>query len=194
MAKDDRTTTLFAVSPRLSARPRVAALVALADGLPALVVIQDRELVVGRGSDCGLQLAVRGVSREHAKLVLGPPTTISVVDLRSRNGTFVNGRRIDAAELAEGDEIHFGPIAAFRFTRALEAGVVTTATRSTADLHALSVREREVALLVAEGLTNSAVAERLGIRPRTVATHLEHIFAKLSIGSRAELIRVVLGG
>ena len=193
MAKDDRTTTLWAVSPRMSVRPRVPALVALGDGLPAIVVVESRELVVGRGPDCSLRLAVRGVSREHAKLVLSPPHTVSVIDLRSRNGTFVNGRRIEAAELAEGDELHFGPLAQFRFTRALEAGVAaTTGTTGAVDLEQLSARERDVANLVADGLTNAAIADRLGIRPRTVATHLEHIFAKLAIGSRAELIRRVL--
>ena len=55
----------------------------------------------------------------------------------------------------------------------------------------LSGREAEVARLVAEGLSNVAVAERLFISPRTVTTHLERIYRRLDIGSRAELTRYV---
>jgi DNA-binding CsgD family transcriptional regulator/tetratricopeptide (TPR) repeat protein len=56
---------------------------------------------------------------------------------------------------------------------------------------ALSPAEREVTRLVVEGLTNRAIAERLFISPHTVATHLKHIFLKLDIHSRMELVRRV---
>jgi DNA-binding CsgD family transcriptional regulator len=52
---------------------------------------------------------------------------------------------------------------------------------------ALTPREREVAALLAEGLTNSAVAERLFISPRTAAVHVSNILAKLGMSSRAEV-------
>lgn len=55
----------------------------------------------------------------------------------------------------------------------------------------LSNREMEIARLVADGLTNAAVAERLFISPRTVTSHLERIYRRLEIGSRAELTRFV---
>ena len=51
----------------------------------------------------------------------------------------------------------------------------------------LTRREREVAGMVARGLTNRQTAEKLLVAPRTVETHLEHIFAKLGVQSRAEL-------
>jgi|GEM_PF-2406617 len=53
----------------------------------------------------------------------------------------------------------------------------------------LSRREREVALLVAEGLTNAEIAEKLVISPRTVSTHLENIYRRLGINSRASLVK-----
>jgi DNA-binding CsgD family transcriptional regulator/tetratricopeptide (TPR) repeat protein len=56
---------------------------------------------------------------------------------------------------------------------------------------ALSQAEREVAHLVVDGLTNRAIAERLFLSPHTVATHLKHIFLKLDIHSRVELVRLV---
>jgi predicted ATPase/DNA-binding CsgD family transcriptional regulator/tetratricopeptide (TPR) repeat protein len=51
----------------------------------------------------------------------------------------------------------------------------------------LTSREREIAVLVADGLTNRQVAEKLFISRRTVDAHLEHIFGKLGITSRVML-------
>lgn len=52
---------------------------------------------------------------------------------------------------------------------------------------ALSRRELEVAALVADGLTNRAIAERLFISERTVDGHLEHIREKLGVSNRAQV-------
>ncbi len=56
----------------------------------------------------------------------------------------------------------------------------------------LTRSELRVARLVAEGLTNRAVARQLGISPHTVDTHLRHAFTKLDIGCRVALTRYVL--
>lgn len=56
----------------------------------------------------------------------------------------------------------------------------------------LTPREREVALLVAEGLTNAEIAERLFVSIRTVTSHLDHAYTKLGIGSRAALTAYIL--
>jgi len=54
----------------------------------------------------------------------------------------------------------------------------------------LTTTERAVSLLVAEGLTNGAVARRLYISPHTVNTHLRHVFAKLGVANRVALAAV----
>jgi predicted ATPase/DNA-binding NarL/FixJ family response regulator len=51
----------------------------------------------------------------------------------------------------------------------------------------LTRREREVAALIARGLTNRQIAETLFIAERTADTHVEHILAKLGLGSRAQV-------
>ena len=54
---------------------------------------------------------------------------------------------------------------------------------------ALTRAETEVARLAAEGLTNREIGTRLFVSPRTVQTHLSHVFAKLEVTSRRELTR-----
>ena len=56
-----------------------------------------------------------------------------------------------------------------------------------ASVTSLTRREREIALLVASGLSNRDIATRLFISKRTVDAHVEHIFAKLEISSRVKL-------
>jgi predicted ATPase/DNA-binding CsgD family transcriptional regulator len=51
----------------------------------------------------------------------------------------------------------------------------------------LTKRERDIAVLVAEGLSNREIAGRLVIAKRTVDTHVEHILAKLDFSSRAQI-------
>ncbi|MGP4098340.1 helix-turn-helix transcriptional regulator [Nonomuraea sp. KM90] len=55
----------------------------------------------------------------------------------------------------------------------------------------LTDTEREVAVLVAQGLTNRQAAARMFLSPHTVSTHLRRIFTKLDIGSRVDLARIV---
>lgn len=57
---------------------------------------------------------------------------------------------------------------------------------------ALGRREREVAELVGLGLTNTEIAGRMGISPFTVANHLRHVYRKLQVSNRAEMVRLLL--
>lgn len=56
----------------------------------------------------------------------------------------------------------------------------------------LSARQLEVSRLVADGLTNAAIGEQLGISTRTVTSHLDHIYVRLEINSRAALTRWIV--
>jgi DNA-binding NarL/FixJ family response regulator len=54
--------------------------------------------------------------------------------------------------------------------------------------HPLTPREHEVVMLVAEGLTNKQIAERLWISPGTVRRHLQNAFAKLGVHTRTAAV------
>lgn len=60
-------------------------------------------------------------------------------------------------------------------------------------LSALSPREREITMLIAQGLSDKAIARQLGISAATVRTHLEHAFKKTGSINRAALVHQALG-
>jgi DNA-binding CsgD family transcriptional regulator len=77
-------------------------------------------------------------------------------------------------------------------SRALEPGPAQPTVRTTAQATAqdvLSAREAEVLGLVAEGLTDQEVAQRLYLSPRTVGQHLSSVYRKLGVRSRTAATR-----
>lgn len=67
----------------------------------------NREIIIGRSSDLDMVLVEDMVSRKHAKISTGDKT-ISISDLGSTNGTFVNGEKVRTVELKDGDRILIG--------------------------------------------------------------------------------------
>ena len=119
--------------------------------------IRVRTLVVHREGD---RVTRFGLGREVAALIPGA----TLVPLPGRDHLFYRG---DWAPVAGAVVDFLAPLAA-------------TGPRLTA-------REAEVARLVAEGLTNQAIASRLGIAPRTAEAHVENIRRKLEVRSRAQI-------
>lgn len=74
-------------------------------------------------------------------------------------------------------------------TRPARIATATTAAPPQAELlDALTEREREVMALVAEGLTNAQIADRLVVSPATAKTHVNRAMAKLGARDRAQLV------
>lgn len=136
------------------------------------------ELVIGRDAAADLRLSDSGVSRRHAKVMPAGDGTVVLIDLDSTNGTLVNDARVELASLRLGHRVRIGPIA--------ELVCELVPAEGDEPPH-LTERELEIARLVVSGLSNPQIAERLGIRPRTVGSHLENVYRRLGIGSRAEL-------
>jgi DNA-binding NarL/FixJ family response regulator len=83
--------------------------------------------------------------------------------------------------VASGDIVFSGGVAA-RVMRQFSSAATTRT------LPQLSAREREVTELIAAGLSNQAIAERLTLAPKTVGNHVSSIFLKLGVATRAEAI------
>ncbi|MBL4689019.1 MAG: FHA domain-containing protein [Nannocystaceae bacterium] len=140
--------------------------------------------IIGKGHDVEIRLAESGVSRRHARVDVDAVGKVVVTDLDSTNGTYVGKQRVESYALARGDRISFGPDAVVRLVYLERGAAERTAT--------LSARQLQLARLVATGMTSAEIADKLGISPRTVTSHLDHIYARLDIRSRSALTRWVL--
>jgi DNA-binding CsgD family transcriptional regulator len=141
--------------------------------------------VIGRDTK-DLQIENDGLSREHAKVVVASDGQVTVLDLNSTNGTYVNATRVEFAPLREGDVLQLGPDVVFSFTR-LRPEAEAQREAAARAREKLTPRELDVAKLVARGLTSPQIAEQLGIGLRTVTSHLDHIYTRFGISSRAAL-------
>ena len=79
------------------------------EGVVRSYLLTESRVRVGSAPGNDIVLSVRGVSRFHALLSPGGDG-VEVQDLDSKNGTLVNGERVEQARLAAGDEIQFGPV------------------------------------------------------------------------------------
>ena len=52
----------------------------------------------------------------------------------------------------------------------------------------LTQREKEILVLITDGMTNEAMAEQLFISPQTVRNHIKNIYDKLQVHSRAQVV------
>jgi adenylate cyclase len=81
------------------------------------------DVVIGRSPDCQIVLRDFGISRNHAKVIVGDDGTVRILDLKSKNGTQVNGVPVVEAPLRDGDRILLGKFE-LTFGKALESRVV----------------------------------------------------------------------
>ena len=72
-------------------------------------LIENPVTVIGRGEDCGLRVPVLSVSRRHSELKVSEDA-VTIRDLGSSNGTYVNNQLVTEGELNAGDRLAIGPI------------------------------------------------------------------------------------
>jgi hypothetical protein len=95
------------IAPHLALRGQY---LAFGDGDDVRLLALDRDVThIGRGTSADVRLDEQRVSRDHAILVRHG-RHVRLLDNRSSNGTFVNGRRIVATNIADGDVIEVGPV------------------------------------------------------------------------------------
>ena len=107
-----------------------------------------------------------------------------------RDGRRVEARRHLGQALDEFEAFGATPWAE-RAAREIAASGARARRRSHVRSAELTAQETNVALLVAEGLTNKEVAARLFLSPKTVEFHLGNVFRKLDVRTRTQLVRVL---
>jgi DNA-binding NarL/FixJ family response regulator len=84
-----------------------------------------------------------------------------------------------------GGEAHFGPEIARRLMSFFSVPEAASPEESFPEL---TSREREILDLIARGHTNTKIAARLFVSPKTVGNHISHIFTKMQVADRAHAI------
>jgi DNA-binding CsgD family transcriptional regulator len=142
------------------------------------------------GMDAAAQLA-RPAPARAASPAPHPDWTVVPIQLRE---TVLSSMRV-MLERAESGNIVILPATGAALALVLEEGDVRLllTVELGAATSALSPRELQIARLVADGATNAAIASALEISRWTVSTHLRRIFAKVSVGSRAEMVAQLFG-
>jgi len=171
-----RTEETVALPPPAPPRQRTKAVLTVVSGSSAgrVHTLQDTETLLGRGKEAHARLDDTGASRTHARIVRTEDGGWLLEDLRSRNGTFVDGRRIERIELKSGDRIHIGPNVVVSF-----AVLDAQAERLTAQLYESSVRDALTRAynrryLVERLASEIAYARRHGSRLSLVILDIDH--------------------
>ncbi len=94
-------------------RPLLKVLVGLNAG--QVFTLDGDESVIGRARDAHVHVDDAGISRRHARIVRTEARRYLIEDLGSANGVFVNGRKVERVDLADGDRVQVGPAVVLRF-------------------------------------------------------------------------------
>jgi len=101
----------------------------------------------------------------------------------------LGGEVVEAIKRVAAGEIYLCPVA---LRHVVDTAISDLPVVERAGNPRLTAREQEVLSLLAQGLSNSEIAARLGLSTRTVKGHLEELFAKLEIDSRTSAVTKAL--
>lgn len=139
-----------------------------------------------------------GITATRNLLAVAPDTAVLVLSMLSGDDAVFASLRAGARGYllkdADRAEILRGLRAAHNREVVFSAGVASKVLSwfdgrpSGSPFPQLTEREREILDLVAHGLTNSAIADRLTVAEKTVRNHVSNVFAKLHVDSRAQAV------
>ncbi len=182
---------------------------------PILVVEDDdacRSLIQTLVEQAGYSCSAHADAESALAAARGEPPSLAVVDvclpglsgyeacrlLREQTGPalpviFVSGERVESYDRVAGlmvgaDDYVVKPFAPDELVARIRA--LFRRARPSTDDRGLTRREREVLVLLAEGLPQREIARRLVITPKTVGSHIEHILEKLGAHSRTEAVAI----
>lgn len=155
--------------------------------------------LVGRSSKSAFFVNDLSVSRQHAE-VIATDISLTIKDLGSRNGTYIERLRIDSSQAWPGQMIFFGnaqfqvmaheqpPAAEYEISELSTALLHMGPTNQPESLALLTKAERRVLDQLLIGLGEKEVAAKLVLSQYTVHDHIKAIYRKLEVNSRPELL------
>jgi len=158
---------------------------------------------IGRSLTCDLTIREATLSRKHARIWRIDQDQITVEDLKSKNGTFVDDMRIQRQPLRTKSILRLGDIRFALYgsepkvdsenteeTKSVREEKIRPVTRL--PVENLSKTQRRVYELIVAGGDELAIAEQLKRSFHTIHQHVQAIFRKLGVHSRAELLAAVI--
>ena len=132
------TDAPIALSPPPPARGKTRATFTIVRGpnVGRVISVRERESIIGRGREAHVLIEDGGASRMHARVIETDDGRYLLEDLGSKNGTFVDGQRVERAELSSGARIQLGPNVIVSF-----AILDAQAEKLTQELYESSVRD-----------------------------------------------------
>jgi pSer/pThr/pTyr-binding forkhead associated (FHA) protein len=160
------------------------------------------DLTIGRASHNDISFALDTISRIHARLTVGIRGVI-ITDLGSRNGTFVNQKRIQCASVFPGELIQLGSVNLLLSQGpsgegGLDLDEITLDAKSyyaginQSTPTPLSPAQTKVFDLLVQGHLEKGVADELKLSVHTVHNHIRKIYQAYGVTSRVELLLKVM--
>jgi len=72
------------------------------------VKLYDQTVSLGRSETCTVSFNDESVSRNHAEITFGPDGSVTITDLNSTNGVFVNDRKVSSSPVTPSDKVRLG--------------------------------------------------------------------------------------
>ncbi len=161
-----------------------------------LVSVNHDKFLIGRSDECHLRPKSESISRRHCAIVR-KDGRILIIDLKSRNGTEINGKKLDPSRakiLKDGDHIKVGKL---EFTAVMEAGVKNVKKPEVKDVKEAAARAAESIsdsryedVDVSSWLEEADQFERRGDDPETRQFHLESVDEETGISGESTVMDV----
>lgn len=118
--EDEDRTSIRPLNELLADEPQVGSqnpylMVLAGKAVGRMFKVVTGEMLIGRAPECDIMLDDDGVSRKHARLICRPDGTVSILDLGSTNGTWVESQRVDLRSLKDGDRIQIGSTSILKY-------------------------------------------------------------------------------
>jgi DNA-binding NarL/FixJ family response regulator len=195
---DDHPVFRFGLRALLESQPDMVVLAEVESGEEAVqmaqslrpdVVLMDVNMLGLNGIEATRQITANVSNTDILIITMFDDDTVFTAMQAGARGYLLKGAQGDetlrAIRAVANGEVIFSSGIARRMMAYFARGMKTFADAPFPDL---TPREREILELLAQGLTNTAIAEKLSLSPKTIRNQVSNIFSKLQVATRSEAV------